>query len=278
MKMRAQALWICILVLCPACGAEAPAWDETTGEAEGSLVEGNALGVNGINLNGINLNGLNLNALNVASLSASSLKAIQDPGANGTLARSFIRYAVGCALNTSQTFNFTWKDSNNVIHHESYRGELGVAPTWATSPLDLNGQRFVSACLAARVNYYQVPVIISMRSLTEPLKTLTGSQELADYPEIEGAFWGNLWAPTPFIKACYNSATVANSRAWKRECATGHVLSDDTIAECGMIDIVGPCSEVCQNINGAGQYYPSCIEKPGVNTTTTKLVMTTALP
>jgi hypothetical protein len=128
------------------------------------------------------------------------------------------------------------------------------------------------------VNYYQVPVIISMRSLTEPLKTLTGSQELIDYPEIEGAFWGNLWGSAPFIKACYNSATVANSRAWKRDCAAGHLVSGGSTTECGMIDIVGPCSEVCQTVNGAGQYYPSCIEKPGVNTTTTKLVVTTGLP
>jgi hypothetical protein len=110
------------------------------------------------------------------------------------------------------------------------------------------------------------------------LKTLTGSQELVEFPDIEGAFWGNLWGCAPFIKACYNSATVNNSRAWKRDCAAGHVLSGGSIEECGMIDIVGPCSQVCQSINGAGQYYPACIEKPGVNTTMTKLVITTALP
>ena len=46
-----------------------------------------------------------------------------------------------------------------------------------------------------------------------------------------------------------------------------------------MIHIVGPCSSVCQTLNGAGQYYPSCVEHPGTGSGgTTKEVITTALP
>jgi hypothetical protein len=245
-------------------GFEDEADDEMTAEAEGALVEGNALNLNALNLNALNLNALNLNALNLNSLDAASLASIRDNGPSGELARAFLRYAVSCALNTNQTFNFSWTDAGGTVHNEIYRGDLGVAPGWATGPLTSDGQRMVSACVAARVNYYQVSVIISMRSLTEPLKTLTGSQELANYPDVEGAFWGNLFGSQPFMNACYNSATVSNSRAYKRE--------------CGIIDIAGPCSQLCQGLNGAGQYYPSCIERPGQGSTATKLVVTTALP
>lgn len=276
--------FVCAAVLA-GCGGfeEEEDADEVTAEAEGALIDGNALNLNALNLNALNLNALNLNALNLNSLSTSSLTAIRDAGPSGDLARAFLRYAVGCALTSNQSFNFTWTDAGGAAHNESYRGELGVAPAWATGPLSSDGQRMVSACVAARVNYYQVPVVISMRSLTEPLKTLTGTKELADYPDVEGAFWGNLFGSQPVIHACYNSATVSNSRAHKRDCAAGHLTVDpqtgaQTITECGIIDIAGPCSQVCQTLNGAGQYYPSCLESPGQTTTTTKLVVTTALP
>ncbi|UQA63847.1 hypothetical protein E8A73_031185 [Polyangium aurulentum] len=267
------------------CGGEVEDFEgeEATAEAEGALIDGNALSANALNLNALNLNALNLNALNLNALDAGALAAIRNAGPSGEMSRAFLRYAVGCALSTSQTFDFSWTDAGGVVHKESYRGELAVAPAWANGPLDPESQYMVSACVAARVNYYQVPVIISIRSLREPLKTLTGSQELADYPDVEGAFWGNLFGAQPTMHACYNSATVSNSRSHKRDCAVGHVTTDpDTGAEitteCGIIDIVGPCSQFCQGLNGAGQYYPSCIQNPGQSTTTTKAVVTTALP
>jgi hypothetical protein len=284
--MRTSDIYAGLMVLCliPGCGAEAPGDDEllddeeaVLGESESSLVYVNALTLNALTLNSIGLNSLNQNALTLNALNSASLNALQDPGPNGTLARAFARYAAGCALNTSQKLTFSWKDSSGVTHNESYPGELGIFPKWASGPLDDYGQRMVSACVAARVNWYGTQVTISMRSLQDPLKTLVGSKELADYPDVEGAFWGNLWGAAPFIHACYNSATVANSRANKRDCAVGHLNADGSISECGIIDILGPCSQYCQGLNGAGQYYPSCIEKPGINTST-QLVVTVALP
>ncbi|HSO00675.1 MAG TPA: hypothetical protein VLS89_20425, partial [Candidatus Nanopelagicales bacterium] len=87
----------------------------------------------------------------------------------------------------------------------------------------------------------------------------------------------NLFAATPYLHACYNSATVANSRSWQRDCAVGH-LTASGVVECGMIKILGPCCDLCQALNGAGQYYPSCIDRPAVDSTMTKDVITTALP
>lgn len=265
----------------PGCVAgveDAGAPDEPIGESQGALVSGNAMSSNALNLNALSLNALNLNALNLDGLSAQNLAAIQDPGPSGALARELVRYATGCALTGAQSFDFWWTDSKGKVRSESYPGLLGVAPTWASGPLDEEGQRMVSACLAARVNYYLTPVVISARSLRDPLKTLSSSQELLDYPHVEGAFWGNLFAGEPYLNACYNDATVDNSRAHQRDCAAGHVVSGGQIEECGMIHIVGPCSQVCQGLNGAGQYYPSCVDRPGQGTATTKEVVTTALP
>ncbi len=247
--------------------------EETVDEASSALVNGNAL-----NFNALNFNALNFNALNFNALTANSLEALLDPGADGALARQAMRYMVSCALTSSQTFTFVWTDALGILHAEIYAGQLGLAPTWATGPLNLTGQQLVSACLAARVNYYQVPVIISARSLHEPLKTMVNTQELADYPDVEGAFWGNLFAPEPYVSACYNPATVTNSRAHQRDCAVGHVTTTGVIEECGIIDIVGPCSLFCQGFNNAGQYYPSCQERPGVSATPNQQVITTALP
>jgi len=248
-----------------------------TSEAESTVLAENSLSANGISLNGISLNGISLNALNAASLSSAALAAIKDPGPLGDLARKFMRYAASCALSPSQTFSFQYTDAYGAAHNEAYPGELSLAPGWGTGPLDVLGQRMVSGCLAARVNYYGVPVMISVRSLIEPLKTLVSSQELVDYPDVEGAFWGNLFAPSPYLYACYNEKTIANSRANQRDCAAGHLSGSSTL-ECGPIHIVGACKSVCQKLNGAGQYYPSCVERPGVSTVTTKTIITTALP
>jgi len=267
-----------MVVMLPGCAFDATQSEEAPTEAEQDLINTNAITSNAITSNAITSNAITSNALNFNTLASSVVTELRDPGTTGANSRMFARYAVSCAFSTSQTFSFSWTDSSGVVHNESYAGELGIAPSWATGPLDDDGQRMVSACVAARVNYYGTSVTLSIRSLQDSLKTKVGSQELIDYPNVEGAFWGNLFGASKFINACYNSPTVANSRAKKRDCAAGHLNADGTTSQCGIINIVGPCSNVCQTLNGAGQYYPSCIEKPGVNMTTTKLVVTTALP
>ncbi|MDC0741261.1 hypothetical protein [Polyangium mundeleinium] len=261
------------------CGGGDVDLPEDVLEGEDALMDGNRLSSNSLALNSLALNSLALNGIAPNKLDAQSLAAIRAPTAQGELARAFVRYAVGCALTPLQSVSFSWTDAAKVVHQETYPGELGIAPAWAAGPLDLNGQRMVSACVAARVNYYQVPVLVSLRSMEAPLRLLAGARELVEFPDVEGAFWGNLWGASPAIYACYNSATVENSRAWSRDCATGHLRDDGTIEECGMIDVVGPCSSVCASLNGGGQYYPFCVEKPyAAGNANTKLVITTALP
>jgi hypothetical protein len=152
------------------------------------------------------------NALVANARTPSALAAIKDAGTGGTLSRLFVKYAVGCAFVPSQSFSFSWTDTENVIHNEVYYGILGIAPDWAKGSLSKADQEMVSACLAGRTNYYGTSVTISMRSLQSPLKTLVGSEELTEYPYVEGGFWGNLFTKTPYLSACYNTADVSRSR------------------------------------------------------------------
>lgn len=270
------------------CEEQSITTDDVTFEATSALVEHNALsrnalawngiGLNGISLNGISLNGISLNALSAGTLDPGSYNAITAPGSTGDLARQFMRYAVSCAFLPSQTFSFSYTDANGVVHNEVYYGELGIASAWATGSLDVQGQQMVTSCLAARVNYYEVPVTISARCSLEPLKTLSSDAEVADYPHVEGAFWGNMFTADPFIVSCYHNVNVANSRMYQRDCATGHVDETGVAVDCGPIHVVGPCSSYCMSLNGGGQYFPACRARPGMNNALVKTVVTTALP
>jgi len=265
------------------CEMQPMTTDEATSEAASALLEHNALSRNamawnGISLNGISLNGISLNALDANTLDTGNFDAMTAPGPTGDLARQFIRYAVGCAFLPSQTFSFSYTDTLGIVHDMEYRGELGVVPSWATGSLDVQGQQLVTACLAARVNYYEVSVTISARSSLEPLKTLSSDAEVVDYPDVEGAFWGNMFAADPFIVSCYHGSTVTNSRTYQRDCATGHVDESGAVVDCGPIQVVGPCSSYCMSLNGGGRYFPACRARPGVNNALVKTVVTTALP
>ena len=233
------------------------------GEAMGALVGENALSLNALSLNG---------------LSAQNLQAVQDPGLAGQYSRQFMRYAVGCAFSSHMSFTIPWTDANGVVHQEKYQGELGLLDKWSEGPLDLAGQRIVSGCLAARVNLYGVPVEISVRSPQKSLKKITSS-ELASFPEVEGAFWGNLFVPQPYLYACYKSSTVSNSRAWQRACAAGYVSEDGTLGSCGPIHIAGACEDVCTTLKSPENFYPECKERPDLaGAAKVKEVITTALP
>jgi hypothetical protein len=253
--------------------------EEDVAEAQSALIADNALVGNALVGNALVGNALVGNALVGNALSPSAMAALQDPTAAGDRARAFVRYTVSCALHSSKSFNFSWTDASGKTHDESYPGLLNVAPGWATGPLTNDSEkRMVSGCVAARVNYSGTNVVISARSLREPLKTLCNSVELVDYPHIEGAFWGNLFTSAPYLNACYNAPNVDLSRQAKRECAAGHLENGQTLP-CGPIVLRGSCANWCQTVNGAGQYYPSCVDKPGVpNSPTTKDVVTTALP
>ncbi|WP_437673650.1 hypothetical protein [Sorangium sp. So ce131] len=269
-------------LLLAACVAETdigePLGADVSALAMSNALIPNALIPNALIPNALIPNALIPNALIPNALDPASIAALQDPGQRGELSRQFLRYVVSCALDATQAFSFSWTDAGGVVHNETYSGALGIAPSWATQPLtDLMSQRLVSGCLAARTNYFGTSVTISMRSLQSPVRKLVAPGEIAAYPNIEGAFWGNLFTATPSVRACYHAAGVATARAALRDCAAGHLDGAGSVVSCGPIVLAGACDPLCPNIDPSGGYYITCSDPPGSNGATT-YVITTALP
>jgi hypothetical protein len=224
--------------------------DELIGEALSAVetdnaLNPNALNPNALNPNALNPNALNPNALNPSALSPAALAAITDPGAAGDLSRQHLKYTVGCALDPTQSFSFSWTDKWHVVHQEIYEGLLGLATYWISKPLNPQGQQWVSACLAARTNYFGVAVIISSRGPCSVLNKHNTPEE-GIYTKEEGAFWGNLYANPPALYACDVPANDANSRAQLRACAAGYIdPTTGTTQSCGPIQRLGSCDTYC---------------------------------
>ncbi len=282
-RITAIACWSLTATLMTGCAFDAtfPQEAEALGHVESQLLvlnalNPNALNPNALNPNALNPNALNPNALNPNALSPSALLAIQDPGSSGDLSRQLLRYTVSCAFTPTQSFSFSWTDTFGVVHPEVYLGLVGLAADWANTRLSTSGAEWVSACLASRVNWYGATVTISSRGPTEPLATT--AEERAGYPAIEGAFFGNLFTTTPAVYSCYNATNVDNSRAQQRDCATGHLNPDGSVSSCGILQVLGSCSNYCNSIDPARQYYPSCFTSSDHLGTPMSTVVTTALP
>ena len=241
-------------------GGDAVEGEEVASEESG-LETGNALSLNALNLQALNLYGLHLNTLAANVLSQPAIDAIQDPGSNGDLAREFLRYAVGCAFASTQTFKFSWTDSGGTVRNETYAGGLGLAMTWAMTSLTLAQRQAVTSCLIARVNFYGTPVMLSIRGHQNGFNT-PDAHELTDYTVLEGAFWGDIFGASPAVYACNHGPNIWTARAKGRDCAAGHVVDGNTVVNCGDIQIVGDCAANCEKLQPNGTYYPACRHEP----------------
>ena len=245
------------------------------GESTGTAVEA-ALNANALNANALSPAGLGPAPLDPAMVTASAWRALQDPGDAGNLSRELLRYTVSCALGADQGFAFSWTDADGVTtHSESYAGLLGLAPTWATQPLDLPGQQWVSACLASRINAEGVSVELSSRGTNPAL--CTTPDELSTYRLREAAFFGNLFTTTPVVYACYDLFTGTAATLKHRVCAQPQLLDlqigdlIDTDYDCGPIEVLGPCAQLlglltlgpCANHDPTSRYWYNCSPSVG---------------
>jgi hypothetical protein len=281
-KRQTWSPWILVSLL---AGCAPDRGDEPVGYAEEAAISPNAISPNAISPNAISPNAISPNAispnaLSPDALSPAALAALEDPGPAGALSRELVRYAVGCALRPSQSFQFSYTDAEGSLHVEVYPGSLGLAPGWASGPLSDTGQRMVTACLAARTNYSGSSVLISMRSEHQPLDDQTTAAERAAYPFLEGVFWGNLFSDNPRVHACHVPENAAHSREALRECAAGHIdPASGKLVRCGPILLEGPCDQVCSRFDAREQLYDRCLEYPRAGgSLRTSLVITTALP
>ena len=252
-----QALAILITAGISGCGEPWNEEAETIGVMTEAVENSNALNANALNANALNANALNANALNANALSPAAMTALQVPGEVGDLSRQLMRYVVSCALGPDQSFSFAWTDIDGV-HAVTYPGLLGLATSWSQTPLNLQGQQWVSSCLASRVNWYGTSVTLSSRG-SHPALEKEGLSETLGYLTEEGAFWGNLFTSSPAVFTCYNPLGKGYSRAQLRECAAGHLNANGNIQECGILQIVGSCAAYCQPLDLLGSYHPRCV-------------------
>ncbi|PTL84570.1 hypothetical protein DAT35_05705 [Vitiosangium sp. GDMCC 1.1324] len=79
---------------------------------------------------------------------------LEDPNA-----REFMKYLVSCALEKGQTLSY--KDRLGEAH--TWEGAIGLCPEWAKDKASESCQKWVSACILARVNAYGYRVQLMMR-------------------------------------------------------------------------------------------------------------------
>src|SRR4051794_10263565 len=122
----------------------------------------NGLSANGLSANGLSANGLSANGLTASGWLGNGSTALADP-----TARQFLKYVVSFALNDQQSLSFKADGATY-----TFPGEMGLAPQWGFPHGSCDGscQRWVSACVLARVDAAGVHRMISIRGLNPALR------------------------------------------------------------------------------------------------------------
>jgi hypothetical protein len=149
-----------------------------------AIESSNKLASNKLASNSLAANALGANKLALSSVGTGTAAASLINTADG---REVLSYIISCALTSTQTV--TLKDSSNNSY--AFPGSLGLGSAWLTRALTLDEQKWVSACVFSRTNYFGVAVQLSMRG-NNPLLA-TSSDEREDYIGLDGGFYGNLF-------------------------------------------------------------------------------------
>jgi hypothetical protein len=198
----------------------------------------NAISMNAISMNAISMNAISMNAISMNAISMNSLvmAALNDTSPSldpryrdmGRLNEEFLRYAYSCAMPTGTSMTLALNRGD-----VTFQGSIGLAPQWATGACDLTCQRWVSACLIARVNGYHVPIDISMRGNHSALAT-TQQEEVA-FSLFEGRFWGNVFTDEfeDDFMSCYGTGAT-EGQLTSRVCAqSGGYCGIKSTGACG---------------------------------------------
>ena len=194
--------------------------DEALSETDSTITVSNRLAVNRLAVNRLAVNRLAVN-----SLEAQEVMSTPE-------GRDVMSYVVGCAIPNGQSV--TLADKEGVQY--TLPGWIGLAAAWATRAPTVSEQRWVTACILARTNVNGVPVNISLRHDTN-LALLTSSAERTQYSQVEGAFYGNLFAASPTWFACSN-------RSWTQLVGTFRACAlspNGVTTDCGF-SYTGTCS------------------------------------
>jgi len=197
------------------------------------------------------------NSLSPAELAAGALTtAVLDAGHAAAMAttadaRAALDYAVGCALDATQSITFSVGGTSHTA-----TGSVGLAPGWTAGALSATEAAWVSSCVLARVNLTSALVTISLRGDHAAYGVSPG--EAAAYQIEEGAFWGNVFTDLGAVSgsSCDGVGQVADDSVGDlplRECAEWDGVTGSGMTACGM-QYAGLCSAAC----ATGSPYAGC--------------------
>ena len=149
-------------------------------------------------------NKLASNKLAANALSSTRLEAdLETPDFLSTEdGREVYSYIIGCALPDSMTIEITVPGVVNSPPGTPYtcvnevctlQGSPGLAQHWIDRRLDPKGQRWVTACLLARVNFHEEAEAISLRGLAPELTVSTDEAEEGTYGDCHAGEGDGHW-------------------------------------------------------------------------------------
>jgi hypothetical protein len=173
--------------------------------------------------------------------------------------REVLSLVVACAIPGTITLQATVAGTTF-----EFPGDLGLVPDWLVQPLSLDGQRWVSACLFARINQHDVVIPISLRGPNPALAT--DFDERQAFSLEEGGFFGNFFTPKddPIqAYACRGAAQAVGESGGlsSRDCAEPDPDAPG-LTLCGF-QYAGDCgafadAHACESFAEGGTYYRRC--------------------
>ena len=153
----------------------------------------------------------------------------------------------------------------------TFPGNLGLAPKWIDRKLNRKGQRWISACLFARVNAFDTAEAISLRGKHEALAISQSELEL--FTLEEGAFYGQYFVEEgePILWYACTGEDEKEGEAGGlslRECAEQDPMEParttcdfDYTGQCRDSSLVVVDPYACKSYDEG--YYEKCYVQPG---------------
>lgn len=158
--------------------------------------------------------------------------------------QQILQNVVECALDQGQSVT-------DPLTNRSYTGHWGLATSWTTGALTASQRRWVTGCMAQRLNAFEKEVEILLEGRHAAIQR--DAKYDAEMPWDESTVWGDLFSSTstlagdtpPFqLYACSDADLLAT-------CTAGVTPEDwlqyricDSSPMCGLVTL-GPCSAVC---------------------------------
>jgi hypothetical protein len=240
----------------------------------------NRLAQNRLAQNRLAQNRLAQNALSSTSLEANQATAELLADAGG---RELYSYIISCALPEGITIQAEVPGAANTAPPDTlytcssgvcvFQGALGLAEYWIDHKLARKDQRWVSACLFARVNLHDTTEAIALRGTHDSLTVGVDEAEL--YNVAEGAFYGNLFtdADVPIdMNACRGEGQASGEFGGLnlRDCAEEDPTTPG-FTYCGF-KYAGDCADyspefpspyACKSVDGVQGTYEDCHAEEG---------------